>query len=200
MTTTTLTAPPTELGEARPLSAAAAGPCDFDAVYEKHAAFVYRTVRRLGVAESAVADVTQDVFVVVHRRLADFERRSTLETWLYGIVVFVVRDYRRSRQREQRVLTTDELDDSKVASPASRPDDAAAVRDELRLLQRLLDGLDDDKREVFVLTEVAGLSMPEVAEILEVNVNTAYARLRAARLAFENALARARKQSGQERR
>src|SRR5262249_38050380 len=69
-------------------------------VYEKYFAFVWRSVRRLGVGDSAVDDAVQEIFVVVHRRLADFEERASIKTWLYGIVLRVVRHHRRTLRRK----------------------------------------------------------------------------------------------------
>jgi len=60
--------------------------------------------------------------------------------------------------------------------------------EEVRLLHRILDRLDDDKRAVFVLAELEQMTAPEIAEALSVNLNTVYSRLRAARAAFEDAL------------
>lgn len=158
----------------------------FEAIYEAHFDFVWRALRRLGVPDASTDDAVQDVFLVVHRKLADFEGRSTLKTWLFGIVLRVARDHRRHRQRKGQLepLTAE------IVDPGSTPIDLASKREAWRILDRLLDTLDDDKREVFVLAEIEQLSVPEIAELLEQNLNTVYSRLRAARAAFEQALSR----------
>src|SRR5262245_51753387 len=69
-------------------------------VYETQFDFVWRSARRLGVASLHVDDVVQEVFLVVFRRLAEFEGRSSLKTWLFGITRRVVRDHRRSARRK----------------------------------------------------------------------------------------------------
>jgi len=71
----------------------------FAQIYEEYFAFVWRSLRALGVSRSALDDATQDVFVVVHRRLSDFEGRSSLKTWLFGIACRVAANHRRSRER-----------------------------------------------------------------------------------------------------
>src|SRR5262245_20245633 len=76
---------------------------EFSAFYEQYFAFVWRSVRRLGVADHAVDDAVQDVFVVVHRRLAEFEGRSSVRSWLFGIALRVARARRRSDLRKSRV-------------------------------------------------------------------------------------------------
>src|SRR4051812_45143312 len=76
-------------------------PPSFDAIYEEHFDFVWRSVGRLGVDAAAVEDAAQDVFVIAHRRLAGFEGRSSVKTWLFGIALRVSRDHRRSARRKR---------------------------------------------------------------------------------------------------
>src|SRR6186713_2887600 len=70
-------------------------PPAFAEVYESCAKLVWRNLRRLGVPEAALEDAAQDVFLVVHRRLSEFEGRSTLRTWIFGIVLRVAARHRR---------------------------------------------------------------------------------------------------------
>ena len=162
---------------------------DVAAIYEQHFDFVWRTARRLGVRGAHVDDVVQEVFVVVHRSAASFEGRSKLRTWLFAITRRVARDHFRSARRKPVELVGSE-DPSDVT--AKDPEAQVQALQGHRLLHALLDTLDADKREVFVMVELEQMSMPEIAETLEINLNTAYARLRAARIAFEQALARLR--------
>ena len=155
-------------------------------VYETQFDFVWRSARRLGVASLHVDDVVQEVFLVVHRRLAEFEGRSALKTWLFGITRRVVRDHRRSARRKP----AEPLGSLEPADQSGMPDAQLSQRQESRTLHALLDALDEDKREVFVLAELEQMSGPEIAEALDVNINTVYARLRAARSAFEQAVVR----------
>ncbi|HET8938411.1 MAG TPA: sigma-70 family RNA polymerase sigma factor [Polyangiales bacterium] len=159
----------------------------FSEVYEAQFDFVWRSARRLGVSALHLDDVVQEVFLVVHRRLAEFEARSSLKTWLFAITRRVVGDYRRSARRKP----SEPIGNYEPEASASCLADARLARDEdARLLYALLDELDEDKREVFVLAELEQMSGPEIAEALSENVNTVYARLRAARGAFEAAVAR----------
>ncbi len=162
----------------------------FAEVYEAHVDFVWRVARRLGVPEASLDDAVQDVFVVVHDRLAGFEGRSSLRTWIYGIVRRVARDHRPSAR--ERPLDEALDPPSEAASAHDRLERAEA----LRVLHALLDTLDDDKREVFVLSELEEMPMPDIAEAIGVNVNTAYARLRAARRDLDASLARMRARQG----
>jgi RNA polymerase sigma-70 factor (ECF subfamily) len=168
-------------------ASAQATPCRlaFDDVYRAHFAFVWRSAKRLGVRDASLDDVVQEVFVIVHRRLGTFEGRSSLRTWLFGIAIRVVRDHRRASQRRH----CDHVVDPDTLGATS---DAAEKADAVRVLHALLDELEDERREVFVMVELEQMAMPEVADALGLNLNTAYGRLRAARQDFEQALARHR--------
>jgi RNA polymerase sigma-70 factor (ECF subfamily) len=162
---------------------------ELEDVYREHFAFVWRSAKRLGVRDASLDDVVQEVFVVVHRRLASFEGRSSLRTWLFGITLRVARDHRRAMKRkcpEPAPVDPDTL------RAEGGPGESAERAEAVRLLHALLDELDDDRREVFVMAELEQMTMPEIADALGLNLNTAYARLRVAREEFEAALARHR--------
>ena len=165
-------------------------PLVFEAIYGEHFRGVWRTLRRLGVADAQLDDAAQDVFVVVHRRLGDFDGRS-LRGWLYAIAVRVASDYRREAERRQVVPLAESIAD---ASPG--PGRASELNEAVRLLHALLAQLDIDKRTVFVLAELEQLTVPEIAEALGANLNTIYSRQRAARAQFDTALRRHRERNG----
>jgi RNA polymerase sigma-70 factor (ECF subfamily) len=182
-----------EPGGAAGVTADAAARLSFDEIYEAYFDFVWCNARRLGVPEASVDDAVQEVFLVVHRRLGEFEGRSSLKTWLFQIVLRVASNQRRANRRKSpftdpRAAPVDA--DAIADERAGSPDDGLARRQGVRLLYKLLGELDDDKRAVFVLAELEQMSAPDIAEALGVNVNTVYARLRAARRQFEQAIAR----------
>ena len=153
----------------------------FDDVYEAHFAFVWRVLRTFGVAEAALEDAAQDVFVVVHRRLAEFEGRAAVTTWLFAIARRVAGTHRRRATRDTR---TEPLQDDELVAPI---DTFAALSraQAVATVLAILDTMDDDKRTVFALVELEQMSVPEVAKLLELNLNTTYSRLRIARQHFE---------------
>ena len=157
-------------------------------IFRQHAPFVWRGLRRLGVPECDVEDICQEVFVVVHRKLGDFEGRSSLKTWIYGICARTASDYRRSG-RVRREVVTDAVPDAPQEGGSAY--DAVALRQARATLDAILDELDDDKRSVFVLYEIEELTMAEVAEALGCPLQTAYSRLHAARKVVEAGVARA---------
>jgi RNA polymerase sigma-70 factor (ECF subfamily) len=154
----------------------------FDDLYVANVTFVWRIARALGVPDAALEDAVQDVFVVVHRKLPDFEARAAITTWLFAITRRVAATHRRRGDRSSP-LEHEPVSETDTFAQVSRAQAAATVA-------AILEDLDDDKRVVFVLVELEQLSVPEVAGMLELNLNTTYSRLRLARRAFEAALRR----------
>ncbi len=166
----------------------------FAAVYDATASFVWRAVGRLGVPAPAVEDVVQEVFLVVHRRLGEFEGRSSIRTWVYGIAVHVARTHRRTMVR--RPLSSPEGAKTEAenvrADRAREPDMLLEKAQATQLLAVLLDQLDSDLREVFVLAELEEMTAMEISQVLGVSPNTVSSRLRLARRDFDHALTRER--------
>jgi RNA polymerase sigma-70 factor (ECF subfamily) len=161
----------------------------FEELYREHFGFVWRSLRHLGVAEADIEDGVQDVFVVVHAKLASFEQRSQVTTWIYGICIRVAHA-RRRRAHVRRELPTD---------PASLPDDErghadieedCTRREAEALLDAILDTLPLEQRAVFTLFELEGRTCEEIAALCVIPLGTVYSRLRLAREAFKRATAR----------
>ncbi len=159
----------------------------FHAVYTQYFDFVWSSARYLGVDASALDDVVQEVFIVIHSKLHTLEHPEALRSWIYGIVRRTVSGHRRSRRDRD---TSGAPAAGELSSRQPTPAELVEKNAELELLATLLAELDEPKREVFTLVELEELTVPEVAAALEIPLNTAYSRLRAARQAFEAALAR----------
>jgi RNA polymerase sigma-70 factor (ECF subfamily) len=145
---------------------------------------VWRALRSFGVPEATIDDAVQDVFISVHRRLPDFEGRSSLSTWIYGVAYHTAQNYRRgARRREALPLEGD------LASPAPGPGEQLASAQAGRFVLACLDRMAPERRDVFVLCVLEELTAPDAAEILQVKVNTVYSRLRLARADFRRMLA-----------
>ena len=158
----------------------------FESVYEAHFDFVWRSLRRLGVPAPSLEDAVQDLFIVVCRRLGEFQGRASVKTWLFSIAIRVAKEHTR-RQARQR------LDALSQAPQGPRlPSEHAAEAEAVALLDQLLAEMDEDKRAVFVMAELEEMSAPEIAEALRMNPNTVYTRLRAARRCLNEALRRHR--------
>jgi RNA polymerase sigma-70 factor (ECF subfamily) len=165
-----------------------ANAASFGALYRDYFDLIWRGARAMGVGAEAIDDVVQEVFLVVHRRLHEFEGRSSLKTWMFGILTRVVLNHRRSLRRSEARVRAGETDARAEGELAPEDPQASLERLEAaRLVERILETMDDDKRAVFVLAEIEQMSVREVAEALGLNVNTAASRLRAARASFEQA-------------
>jgi RNA polymerase sigma-70 factor (ECF subfamily) len=144
-----------------------------------HGPYVTRLLRRLGVGPADLPDLYQDTFLVVHRQLPGFEGRSSLRTWISGIVTRVASDY-RARAYHRRESPGDELPEVPVDAGQQR---WLESQEGLLLLDSVLGDLRAEQRAVFVLYELQNMPMFEVALRVECPVSTAYARLHAARKA-----------------
>jgi RNA polymerase sigma-70 factor (ECF subfamily) len=161
----------------------------FEAIYREHFATIWRAVRRFGVSERDAADAAQEVFVIAHRRFHEFEGRSTLRTWLFGIAFRVAASRRRHSSATREVLAFETAD--MPPDSADNPE-TAAMRRELRgLLQQGLDALPLEQRAVFILFELEGLSGEQIAEALGQPEGTVRSRLRLARATFSKVVKRA---------
>lgn len=160
-------------------------------VYEAHFRYVWMSLRRLGVAESDAADATQEVFVVVHRRLATFEGRSALTTWLFGICVRVARDRRRAAQN-RRETVAESLHLEGLATDEASAEENVSASQARALLDGILEQMTPSLRVVFVMFELEGLDGETIAEILQVPVGTVRSRMRLARESFQRCVDRLR--------
>lgn len=160
----------------------------FPEVFRTYSSFVWRVLLRLGVAEADIDDVAQEVFLGVHRNLSRFEGRCSLRTWVYGICHRRAVDYRRRASVRPELYSDDPPDQGVDANQ----EQGIALNQARAQLSQVLDALDEEKRTVFVLFDIEGIPMEEVAEIVGCPLQTAYSRLYAARRKVEGALARIR--------
>lgn len=166
---------------------AGSGPASFAEAFRNHYALVHRMLRVYGVDEALLDDAAQDVFIVVHRRWDDYDGRTAFRGWLVGIVRRVASGYRRAGRRLRGRL--ERLDPP--PTPATL-ETRLVQREQLERVEAFIAELGTRHREVFVLTELEGLTAPEIAETLGIKLNTVYSRLRVARERFAATLARER--------
>ena len=163
-----------------PHSGAPAGPRSlpsFREIVDEYGVQVWRTLHYCGAPSADLQDLCQEVFLVIHRRIAEFEGRSSLRTWIYQICVRVAAGHRRKARFRYEQVVAEPPDSPVLPTQADTLDDA-------RMLERLfaiLNGIEPSKREVFVLYELEEQAMTEIAEALDCPLRTAYSRLEAAR-------------------
>src|SRR6187402_520949 len=152
-------------------------------MFNEHHDFIWRLLRRLGLSTGGADDAAQHVFLVSAERILDIKLGSE-RSFLFGTALRVARSQNRT---DRRWVLEEDMDvrRSEGARPEERIDHQRAVD----LMGRILDGMTLDLRTVFVLSELEGMTMPELAELLEIPVGTAASRLRRAREAFRTAVA-----------
>jgi RNA polymerase sigma-70 factor (ECF subfamily) len=164
---------------------------DFRALYEAHFAYVWHSLRRMGVREADLEDLSHEVFVAFYRHLGEYDPARPLKPWLFGIAFRVASDYRRRAWVQREVNVPIHAVDG---TPAA--DEQLELKQDCALVLRALSALDLDRRAVFIAHEIDGQSMPEIGAALSVSINTLYSRLRVAREQFAAAVRRYRLQRG----
>jgi len=150
-----------------------------EALFSDHLDFLWRSLRNFGVAEADLEDQIQEVFIVVHRRLAEWDGLHP-RAWLYAVARRCAAAYRRrSHRRHERTFAT-------MPETSDTRDPSARV--EVDLLRRVFDALDEEQRAVFILYEIEEMPMREVAEAVQCPLPAAYKRLYAARRELTRAL------------
>ncbi len=158
----------------------------FEALYAENVDFMCRVLARMGVPAATLEDAAQEVFVAAYRRFDDFDGASP-RSWLYAIAVRVASvSLRRLGRKEGRQSALPET----LADERPDPFVIAAHVEAARKVDIILSALSDDQRQAFLLADVEGMTAPEIAESLGVNVNTVWSRLRAARKEFERLASR----------
>ncbi|MEO6601986.1 MAG: sigma-70 family RNA polymerase sigma factor [Polyangiaceae bacterium] len=165
----------------------------FGHIFGREFDYVWNSLRRLGVPERDLEDLAHDVFFRVYEHLADFDTERPLKPWLFGFAFRVASDYRRRFSNRREVLDAD----SEAIDPSPSALDHLMQAEALSLAQVALDSLDMERRAIFILHEIDGCAMPEVALALALPVNTAYSRLRLGREQFHAAARRERLRRGE---
>ena len=168
---------------------------DVAAINAEYAQFLWKSLYRTGVPEADLPDALQEVLCVGHRRLGSFDGQSRLTTWLFGICLRVSATLRRGRRRRREEPLETQLELPALVEN-NHPEQRAIQSDAQRRLAIALDSLDPEKRAVFVMFELEGMSCAEIASLLGVPKGTVFSRLSHARQAFMEQLQRLDKREG----
>ena len=164
-----------------PLSKPAASTVDFDALYRDQRTRVLATVRSVIGPSDEIEDVVQQVFIEVHRSMGRFQGRSKLSTWVYRIAVNVALQHIRRKKRRRWLMLGTTGDEAERKTVGFNSEQRLEGRDLLERVYKAAERLSQKKRTVWVLHELQGLGPQEVADILEIPLNTVRSRLLAAR-------------------
>jgi RNA polymerase sigma-70 factor (ECF subfamily) len=166
---------------------------DFNAIFRAEFDYVWNSLRRLGVPERDLEDLTHDVFFRIYERLADYDAARPVRPWLFGFSFRVASDYRRRFSNRRELLSRA----SETSDPAPTALDRLVQVEAMNLAQAALEGIEIERRAVFILHEIDGSSVPEIAAALGLPLNTTYSRLRVAREEFRTALRREQLRRGE---
>ena len=155
-------------------------------VYEVHFDYVWRAVKRLGARPSDLEDLVHDVFVTFIRTQDRYDSRRPIRPWLCGIAFRLVSTHRKKASTQREVPVAEHLDASDAPDPSQELESARRKR----WVNAALEELPDNERDILVMVEILGHSVVEASQILQINENTLYSRLRKARQSFAAALRR----------
>lgn len=166
---------------ARPRSRSPTTARSMERLYRAHYGFVWHTVRRFGVVPALTDDAVQDTFITAYRRFDELAM-PTAKAWLYGIARRVASNYRRTDFRATRRRAA-------MAAATTDSTERAATPEAVIVVDRFLEGLEEIDRELFVLSEIEGMTGPEAAQALSLNTSTTYSRVQVLRRRFREAVA-----------
>lgn len=158
----------------------------FSEIYRSEFAYVWRSLRRLGAPPQDLEDLIQETFIRVFRALPDYDPDRPFRPWLFALAFHSLLDFNKRRSRHR--LSPLQRAEMAVPDPSPLQDRRLEQEDDRRLVLLALAGLSLKNRAVFVMVELNGHSVPEAAETLGLNLNTAYSRLRLARGDFVSAV------------
>lgn len=175
-----------ELSLARGNAAQAAAPSaeqalDLRALFNAHYGSIWRLLRRLGVRSAQLDDAAQEVFWVAARRVGDI-RPGSEQSFLYGVALRVAAQEGKKQRAAEPLADAEAIPRMTDLGPS--PEEQLAHRQARELLDEVLDALPPELREVFVLFELEGLEVREIAAIQQIPGGTASSRLRRAREEF----------------
>ncbi len=156
-------------------------------VFREHAPFVANTLRRFGVSPADLSDQLQDVFMIVHGLRHDYDPARPIRPWLFGITYRVAARYRQKKGRS--IVADSELDES-ARDPGPLADASMESKEAQALVLEALERIDLSRRAVFIMADIDGEPITEIAATLQIPLNTAYSRLRLAREDFARAVRR----------
>ncbi|HVY26479.1 MAG TPA: RNA polymerase sigma factor [Polyangiaceae bacterium] len=161
----------------------------FDEVYAETFRSVWAGAKRLRVPANAVDDVVQEVFVAVHRQLGTF-RGGHLKAWVFSFLVRAVSNYRRTCQRKGagHALASAVDDPDSIVASGESPLDRLLQREAAEVLRQVLDNLGEARASLFVMSEVQGMTAPEISSVTDANLSTVYGRIRAMRIELNRQL------------
>ncbi len=178
----------------------------FEKILERYKPRVYRLAYRITGSDADAEDVTQNVFLILHSKIASFKGESALFSWVYKIALNASWEVLRNRKRENHVSIEQYLSKFKgenqvrgalfsyrhvkpILDWSNRPDEITTRKEAQSLVRKAINGLSTEYRVVIMLRDIQGLPSKETAEILDLTVPAVKSRLHRARLCIRERLA-----------
>lgn len=155
----------------------------FRVLFDAHYGYVWNTLRRLGIAGDDRSDLCQEVFLVAFKNLDRFDTSRPERPWLFGIAYRIARRYRDLARHKREVYVP-----SEPPATSKSPLESVEAREMQYLVSLAIARIELSRRAVFIMAEIDGHSAPEIAQALDVPLNTVYSRLRLARRDFAAAV------------
>lgn len=169
------------------LAPADLAPPSFTDLYHAHCDYVWCSLRRLGVPERDLEDGVHDLFLVVHKKLGEYDPARPIRPWLFGIAMRIASDYRK-RARNRHEIISDQVPETDRDAPG--PAEALESKQARDALLNALSQIDLKHRAVLIMHDLNGHTVAEISEALAISTNTLYSRLRTGRDKLERALRR----------
>lgn len=161
---------------------------EFERVFETEFSYVWSSLKRLGIPERNLEDVTHDTFMVIYNHFSTYDRARPIRPWLFAFACRIASDYRKRASNARESLGVDELPDAPGSGPLQ--DAMLASKQATALVHAAIQTLGEERRAIFILAELDDVAMPDIARSLDLPLNTAYSRLRLAREDFRAAMVR----------
>jgi len=155
----------------------------FESIYRAYCKFVYNVAWRIVNTHDDAAEVTQEVFICVYRKLDSFRFQSTFKTWIYRITINTAMNYSKKNSKVKD-KTTEFVEQIHSVDDLSDGERAWDKEHNERVVSALLNTLNEDQKACVVLRNIEGLSYQEIADALNINLNTVRSRLSRAREAL----------------
>jgi RNA polymerase sigma-70 factor (ECF subfamily) len=162
------------------------------AIFDEHFDYVWATLRRLGVRNDDLEDLSHEVFLKVQRRLDDYEPGRPMRPWLFGFAYRIASDHRRLARHRLEILGAP----VEAVDPMRPADERIEADEERALVEAALAKIDLERRAILLLHDVEELPVPAIAKELGIPLNTAYSRLRMARAELATTVTRLQRRRG----
>ena len=156
----------------------------FEVLFKRHYASVRRIVISVIGPCDDVEDVVQNVFLRVYRTAMNFQGKSKFTSWLFRVAINMTYDHMRQKKRSGQLIEH-WLEKHPEPSPGNTPLDNSLNREEVKKVSDALGKLKSHKRNVFILFEIQGLTLDEIAQTLDLSTTTVWSRLYQARKDFK---------------